>query len=222
MAFSFLGWAFGSRLASVSRELDQTKLQLAAANNEVARLQGAFSEVSVLHALWGIGSQFGAAGADVCRGDEGKANVRAATLAAIEMWSDSQVRDEMNLERAVLPVLQGLRHQEILVVGASLPPGVVAQYRRFRREGVGDVMMLDRSRIVDSASRAAALTLLRRAGEGQLDPAQTHLVYRFDQYGTVTYPLIQGPSDAAMLTARLSDEPLAEPVTVPATDFPCS
>jgi hypothetical protein len=169
-----------------------------------------------------VGSQFGAAGAGACRGDKDKANVRAATLAAIEMWSDSEVRAEMDLERAVLPVLQGLRQQGIQVVGASLPPGVIAQYRRFLREDVGDVVMLDRSRIVDSASRAAALTLLRRAGEGQLDPAQTHVVYRFDQYGTVTYPLIQGPADTSMLTARLSDEPLAEPVTIATTDFPCS
>jgi hypothetical protein len=222
IAFGFLGWIFAARLARVSRELDQTKRELAAANKEVTRLRGAFAEVGVLHSVWGLGAEFAASGSGVCRADDDKTRVYAATAAAIEMWSDSTVRSEIDLEHALLPALTKLREQGIQVVGAHLPPGVVAQYKRFRREEVGDVVMLDPSRIVDSGGRAAALQLLRKVGEGQMDPALTSIVYRFDQYGRVTYPLVQGPSEAPLLTAKLSDEPLAQPVTIAAADYPCS
>jgi hypothetical protein len=222
VALGFVGWTFGSQFARVSRELDQTKRRLSAANEEVARIRKTFAEASVIHNLWGLGAEFGESGSAACSPGEAGAAVRARTAAAIELWSDSAARSEINLERSLLPVLRGLRQQGFRVVGMSLPAGVVGQYRRFRREKVGDVIMIDPSRVVDAASRAALLELLRRAGEGQLDPEQTYVLYRFDQYGKVSYPLIQGPSDASLLKAKLSPEPLADPVTVAASDYPCS
>jgi hypothetical protein len=222
LALGFLAWTFWVQYERLSRDLDQTKLALTAANDEVAKVRANFAQASIIHDLWGMGSQFATASAAACRADDDKKNVREATTAAIEMWSDSKVRSEIDLEQRVLPVFRQIEKQGVHVVGASLPAGVVAQYRRFLREGVGDVVMLDKSRIVDSASRMAAIDLLRRAAQGELDPAKTHVVYRHDEYGRISYPLVQGPADASMLRAKVSDDPLAEPVTITATDYPCS
>ena len=82
--------------------------------------------------------------------------------------------------------------------------------------------MLDPSRIVDEGSRTAVLDLLERTGEGQLDPEKITVVYRFDDYGKVSYPLVQGPADKTLLHAKLSSDPLTGPSTIAVADFPCS
>jgi hypothetical protein len=222
LALCLLGWSFWRQFEQVKRELDQTKLALTAANGEVARVQGDFASASVVHDLWGLGSRFAAESARACTADDDRKSVRTATALSIQMWSDSAIRSEIDLEHALLPVLRGLEKQELHVAGASLPAGVVAQYRRFRRDALGDVIMLDPSRIVDRESRRAVLDLLRRAGEGQLDREKTTVVYRFDDYGKVSYPLVQGPADTTLLHTKLSSDPLAGPATIAVAEFPCS
>ena len=222
VALSLVGWALWNQHGRVSRELDQTKLALATANEELGRMRAGFSEASVIHDLWGLGSRFSAAGAAVCSADDDRNKLRKSTTQAIEMWSDSAVRAEIDLERMFIPALRGLQAQDFQVIGAGLPAGVVAQYRRFRREELGHVVMLDPSRIVDTDSRAAVVEFLRRAGEGQLDPSKISVLYRHDDYGDVSYRTVQGPEDASLLQVRLSDQPLAEPATIAATGFPCS
>jgi hypothetical protein len=222
VALGYLGWIFGSQFARISRDLDEAKVKLAAANDEIARLKRSFEEASVIHGLWGLGSEFATAGSSLCTSGDDKQRLGRMTSATIEMWSDSVVRSEVDLEGSLLPVLRGLKEHNFRVIGASLPPGMVAQYRRFHREGVGDVVMMDPSRITDSAARVAVLDLLRRAGDGQLDPEKTHILYRFDKYGKVSYPMLQGEADASLVQAALSDDPLATPVTVTVADYPCS
>lgn len=222
LATLFLGWSLWVQYARVSRELDQTKLALAAANEEVDRVQARFAEASVIHDLWGLGSQFAAASAGACGAGDDRNRVRAATSRAVEMWSDSAVRAEIDLEELLLPVLRSLQAQRIHVAGASLPAGVVAQYRKFRREALGHVVMLDPSRMTDAASRAATLEFLRKLAEGRLDPSKTSVLYRRDDYGEIDYPIVQGPADASLLKVRLSDEPLAEPAAITAAGYPCT
>ena len=222
LALCFLGWSFWGRYSRMSRELDRTKLALSAANSELAKIRTDFSEASVIHELWGLGAQFASAAAGVCSAEGDRSAVRTATLQAIEMWSDSAVRAEIDLQRTLLPVLRGLKAQQMHVVGVNLPAGVLAQYRRFRREAEGHVVMLDPSRIADAESRAATVGFLRKVGEGQLDPAKTSLLYRLDDYGEISYPIVQGPADASLLQVRLWDQPHAEPATIAATGFPCS
>jgi hypothetical protein len=185
-------------------------------------VQARFAEASLVHELWGLGSEFASSSAALCSADGDRELVAAATAHAIEMWSDSDVRAEIDLDSMLLPVLRRLRDQNVRLVGTNLPAGVLAQYRRFRREGAGHVVMLDASRIVDGGSRAAALEFLRNLAEGRLDPSKTSLLYRHDDYGDVSYPVVQGPEDASLLRARLSEDPVAEPATIAATGYPCS
>jgi hypothetical protein len=222
LALCFLGWTLLQRFQRVSRELKQTRLELSQAEREVARVKEGFASASAVHNLWGLGSQFAADSAVACAADDDRARMRAATASAVEMWSDSDVRSEVDLEGSLIPVLRVLQSQGVHIAGASLPAGVVAQYRRFHREALGDVVMLDRSRMVDADSRAAVLGLLRRLSNGGLDPEKTTMVYRFDDYGNVSYPLVQGSSDETLLEAQLSNDPAAEPVTISAADYPCS
>ena len=222
VALCFLGWTAFQRFERVSRQLEQTRLELSRAEAEVARVKEEFASASVVHNLWGLGSQFAADSAMACAADDDRARLRVATASAVEMWSDSDVRSEIDLEGSLIPVLRKLESQGVHVAGASLPAGVVAQYRRFHRDTLGDVVMLDPSRIVDSDSRAAVLGLLRRLSDGGLDPKKTTIVYRFDDYGNVSYPLVQGSSDETLLQAQLSNDPAAQPVTISAADYPCS
>lgn len=222
LAVLFLGWSSWAQLARVSRELDQTKLALTAANDEVDRVQARFAEASVIHNLWGLGSKFATQSAGICKSDGDKERVQTATAAAIEMWSDSDIRTEIDLEELLLPVLKTLQAQQVHVTGASLPAGVLAQYRRFRRDELGHVVMLDPSRMTDGESRAATLEFLRKLAEGQLDPSKTSVLYRRFDYGEIDYPIVQGPEDAALLEVRMSDDPQAKPATIVVAGYPCS
>ncbi|MEZ5364567.1 MAG: hypothetical protein R2748_20090 [Bryobacterales bacterium] len=216
-----MAWAFVDRYQRLAAELDETRLALVSATEEVSRTRAELAEATVIHELWSIGSRFGETSAAACGAEDDQNRVRAATAEALEMWSDSAVRSEVDLESSLLPVLRSLEKQGVHVAGANLPAGVLAQYRRFRRDTLGDTILLDPSRIADSQSRTAVLELFRSVGEGSLDPAKTTLLYRFDDYGKVSYRVIQGAADASLLQAKLADDPRAEPVTVSAAEFPC-
>ncbi|MCB1018512.1 MAG: hypothetical protein KDC27_01225 [Acidobacteria bacterium] len=221
VALVFLLWAFADRYQRLAAELDQTKLALASATEEIARTRSELAEATVIHELWSMGSRFGESSASACGAEDDQNRVRAATAEALEMWSDSAVRSELDLESSLLPALRALEKQGVHVAGATLPASVVAQYRHFHRASLGDTILLDPARITDSASRTAVLELLRRVGEASLDPEKTTVLYRYDDYGKVSYRVIQGAADASLLQAKLADDPRAAPITVSAAEFPC-
>ncbi len=221
-AAGILGWMFWLDVSAAARELEQTKLELAAAQDDIARLQLDFAEASVIHDLWGLSSHFASLAASACSAEDDRKRLREPTSRAIEMWSDSAVRSDIDFEGVLLPALRVLKAQRIQVVGASLPAGVLAQYRRFRREALGHVVMLDPARISDRSSHVAALEFLRKVAEGQLDPAKTSLLYQRDDHGEAEHAIVQGGADVSLLRVRLRDSPRGAPETVTAAGFPCS
>src|SRR5690606_5021066 len=66
----FAAWISHSRFRRMSNELDQTKLLLAAANQEADLMRTELSRASVVHELWGLGSRFAARSAAACSAED--------------------------------------------------------------------------------------------------------------------------------------------------------